>query len=122
MAKYLIIFVVMNLILLKPLQAQEQPTLVKRSVATVLFASIGGAVLGLSTLSFYGDPAEHTENIGYGALLGFVGGMTYLSLKGYQSVHHQPPTYSDFEIRQNKMKIAGTRQNVPALLTFRFEY
>lgn len=33
----------------------------RKSFATVMFAGLGGAVLGLSTLSFYGNPQDHVE-------------------------------------------------------------
>jgi hypothetical protein len=51
---------------------------VKRTTATVLFTSIGGGVLGLSTLSFYGKPQEHTDNITIGVLLGLITGVGYV--------------------------------------------
>jgi len=50
----------------------------KRNLATVIFASIGGAVLGLSTLSFYGHPQDHTDNITAGALIGLAAGTGYV--------------------------------------------
>lgn len=62
--------------------AQSQSTF-KRTTATILFASIGGGVLGLSTLSFYGKPQEHTDNITTGVLLGFVLGLTYVVYDQY---------------------------------------
>lgn len=58
-------------------QAQQAKTL-RRNTAAVIFSSIGGAVLGLSTLSFYGRPQEHTDNITLGAAIGFVAGLTYV--------------------------------------------
>lgn len=51
---------------------------IRRATAAVIFSSLGGAVLGLSTLSFYGDPQEHTSNITNGALLGFAAGLGYV--------------------------------------------
>lgn len=51
---------------------------IRRATAAVIFSSLGGAVLGLSTLSFYGEPQEHTSNITNGALLGFVAGLGYV--------------------------------------------
>lgn len=50
----------------------------KRSAATVIFASLGGGVLGLSTLSFYGKPQEHTDNITTGVALGLIAGLVYI--------------------------------------------
>jgi len=50
----------------------------KRGAATVIFASLGGGILGLSTLSFYGRPQEHTDNITTGVVLGLIGGVAYV--------------------------------------------
>lgn len=57
----------------------------KRNVAAVMFSTIGGAVLGLSTLSFYGKPQEHTDNITTGALLGLLAGSSYLVYDSYRA-------------------------------------
>lgn len=63
---------------------------VRRGVATMIFSSIGGAVLGLSTLPFYGQPEEHTQNISNGALLGlFVGGAYLLYQADSDSTQNQ---------------------------------
>jgi hypothetical protein len=58
-------------------QAKTQ-TSWRQNTAIVLFAGIGGSLLGLSTLSFYGEPNEHTDNITIGALLGVLGGVGYV--------------------------------------------
>ncbi|MEK6774583.1 MAG: hypothetical protein AABY64_11615 [Bdellovibrionota bacterium] len=50
----------------------------KRNTATVIFSSLGGGILGLSTLSFYGRPQEHTDNITMGVGLGLIAGMVYI--------------------------------------------
>lgn len=57
----------------------------RRGTAIVLFAGVGGGILGLSTLSFYGRPQEHTGNITTGALLGVLGGLTYVMAEGLQA-------------------------------------
>ena len=62
--------------------AQSQ-SVFKRTTATILFASIGGGVLGLSTLSFYGKPQEHTDNITTGVLIGFLAGFSYVMYDTY---------------------------------------
>lgn len=62
--------------------SQSQSTF-KRTTATILFASIGGGVLGLSTLSFYGKPQEHTDNITTGVLIGFLAGLSYVMYDNY---------------------------------------
>ena len=50
----------------------------RKNTAIVLFSGIGGSLLGLSTLSFYGNPQEHTGNITTGALLGVLAGIGYV--------------------------------------------
>jgi len=50
----------------------------RRGLATVMFAGLGGAVLGLSTLSFYGEPQDHIGNIWTGLAIGVIGGATYV--------------------------------------------
>lgn len=50
----------------------------RRGTATVLFAGVGGGILGLSTLSFYGNPQEHAGNVTLGGLLGVLGGLWYV--------------------------------------------
>ena len=47
---------------------------VRRNIATIIFCGLGGAVLGLSTLSFYGQPQEHISNITTGFAIGIVAG------------------------------------------------
>lgn len=50
----------------------------KSKLATVIFVGLGGAVLGLSTLSFYGEPEEHISNITTGFALGILAGTSYV--------------------------------------------
>lgn len=45
---------------------------------TVAGAGIGGAVLGLSTLSFVEEPGDHLKNILVGAALGVMGGVAFV--------------------------------------------
>lgn len=50
----------------------------RRGLATVVFFGLGGAVVGLSTLSFYGRPQDNLQNISYGLGLGLVIGSVYV--------------------------------------------
>jgi hypothetical protein len=50
----------------------------RKNTAIVLFSGIGGSLLGLSTLSFYGNPQEHTGNINTGTILGILAGIGYV--------------------------------------------
>lgn len=58
--------------------AQTSTTSVRRNVATIMFTGLAGAVLGLSTLSFYGEPQEHVGNIWTGLAVGVVAGSAYV--------------------------------------------
>ena len=42
------------------------------SLATILFAGLGGSILGLSTLSFYGRPQDKLQNIAIGFAVGVI--------------------------------------------------
>ncbi len=42
-------------------------------------AGIGGAVLGLSTLSFYDKPSDHVANIWTGAAIGVIAGVIWVA-------------------------------------------
>lgn len=55
----------------------SQLTGTRKQLATIIFAGLAGAILGLSTLSFYGEPQEKLDNIAVGAALGIIGGAIY---------------------------------------------
>ena len=66
--------------------AQDTTTVTKKSgprrqLATILFCGLGGALLGLSTLSFYGRPQDYLGNIGLGFAVGVIGGTIYVTYK-----------------------------------------
>jgi hypothetical protein len=46
----------------------------RKQLATIIFAGLAGAILGLSTMSFYGRPQEHLSNIAIGFAVGVIGG------------------------------------------------
>lgn len=60
--------------------AQERSSFpnLRRNAATIIFCGLGGAVLGLSTLSFYGKPQEHLGNIYVGLGVGLIAGSGYV--------------------------------------------
>lgn len=53
----------------------------RRQLATIVFAGLSGAILGLSTLSFYGRPQDHLSNIAVGFAVGIIGGTVYTTYK-----------------------------------------
>lgn len=53
----------------------------RKQAAIIIFSGLGGAILGLSTLSFYGRPQEKLSNIAIGAALGIITGTIYVTYK-----------------------------------------
>ncbi len=53
----------------------------RRQVALIIFSGLGGAILGLSTLSFYGRPQDKLSNIAIGFALGIIGGTIFVTYK-----------------------------------------
>lgn len=53
----------------------------RRQLATIVFAGLGGAILGLSTLSFYGRPQDNLSNIAIGFAVGVIAGTTYVTIR-----------------------------------------
>ncbi len=66
----------------------------RRNLATIIMAGFGGAVLGLSTLSFYGSPQNHIDNITTGFFLGLAGGGVYVASQSYTNTTHPEDSYS----------------------------
>lgn len=59
----------------------------RRHLATIVFAGLAGAVLGLSTLSFYGRPQDRLSNIAVGFAIGVIGGTIYTTYKAATEPH-----------------------------------
>src|SRR3954471_22487152 len=53
----------------------------RRHLATIVFAGLAGAILGLSTLSFYGRPQDKLSNIAAGFAIGVITGTIYTTYK-----------------------------------------
>jgi hypothetical protein len=70
-----------------PLAASRSPsvTSLRRNIAAIFLSGIGGAILGLSTLSFYSDPPNHVSNITVGLGLGLIGGVSYVIADTYKA-------------------------------------
>ena len=71
----------------------SKPPTVRSQVAKILLSSLGGAVLGISTLSFYDRPQDHLSNVALGGTLGALAGTYYVtkeSLNYESSIIDQP--------------------------------
>jgi len=67
----------------------------RRQLATILFAGLGGAILGLSTLSFYGRPQDNLGNIGIGFAAGVIAGTIYVTYKSATSKDYSDEAQND---------------------------
>ncbi|MGE0761898.1 MAG: hypothetical protein AB7N80_01340 [Bdellovibrionales bacterium] len=66
----------------------------RKQIAVIIFAGLAGAILGLSTLSFYGRPQDKLANIPVGAAIGIIIGTTYSTYKTAtdgRSYYDNPP-------------------------------
>lgn len=73
------LFISLLMMVSRPCLAQNnQPDLVDssiRDITTVMMTGAGGAVLGLSTLSFVDEPKDHLRNILVGGAIGIIIGV-----------------------------------------------
>ncbi len=53
----------------------------RKHLGNIVFAGLAGAVLGLSTLSFYGRPQDRLSNIAVGFAIGVIGGTMFSTYK-----------------------------------------
>ncbi len=53
----------------------------RKQLATIIFAGLGGSVLGLSTLSFYGRPQDNLANIAVGFAVGVISGTILVTFR-----------------------------------------
>jgi hypothetical protein len=55
-------------------------------VADSLYGGLAGALVGVATLAFVGEPEDHTDNIKVGAGIGMILGTVYGTMKVTRSV------------------------------------
>ena len=69
----------------------------RKQLATIVFAGLAGAILGLSTLSFYGRPQDYLSNIAIGFAIGVIVGTSYTTYKAatkpYEFYNYQYDLY-----------------------------
>lgn len=70
----------------------------RRQISTIVYMGLAGAVLGLSTLSFYGRPQDKLTNIPIGFGIGVIVGTVYMT---YQAATNPNEFYKDVRYRPN---------------------
>ena len=119
MKRALLLFVTAFMFVTSISQAQSSSTSMvgyKRKIATVMFAGLGGAVLGLSTLSFYGEPEEHIGNIWAGLAVGLIGGAVFVSM---DSMNTNSTDYGKIQWPQNPSQ---RTPKPPSLLAYNWNF
>jgi hypothetical protein len=94
--------------------AQDESTEVssdtRSNIAKIIYAGLGGAVLGLSTLSFYGRPQDHLSNVMLGFSAGIIGGAVYVTFKSVQYNRSEEPTLVFEDNRNQNLSVLSQPQ------------
>lgn len=102
---------------LEPQIEDFQPAGPRRQMATIIFSGLAGAILGLSTLSFYGRPQDKLSNIAIGFAIGIIAGASYTT---YQAAT-RPYDYLETNLDLLDPKTLKQKDN-PAYLTYSWEF
>lgn len=84
----------------------------RRQLATIIFAGLSGAILGLSTLSFYGRPQDRLSNIAVGFALGIFAGTIYTTYKAASKPSDFYGPGADFFPPANQFQFASNSEFV----------
>ncbi len=93
----------------------------RKQLATIVFAGLGGAVLGLSTLSFYGRPQDRLVNIAVGFAVGIISGTCYVT---YKAAAHPEEFYGlqSWNETHDLMQQARFQKPLPATLNIGYRF
>lgn len=87
MKKWLCGFLCLLLLNVTSVMAQNESDFVKNTQQDIMLvgaAGLGGAILGLSTLSFYETPSTHISNLWTGAAIGIIAGVIFVAYNSAQ--------------------------------------
>lgn len=87
-------FLLPSLAMAQDAQSEDIIANTQSDIILVGAAGVGGAVLGLSTLSFYDKPSRHVSNIWTGAAVGIIAGVIVVALTHAQKTQEDLTTYS----------------------------
>lgn len=110
--------------------AQNSTSGARKHMTTIVFAGLAGAILGLSTLSFYGRPQDKLSNIAVGFAIGVIGGTVYTTYKAaaepkefYDSSHDHDHAQAElwaYEDANRRMAQPATARTLHPGLAFSF--
>lgn len=84
MKKLLIFTIIFSQLLAPAVRADDIIKNTQNDILLVAGAGVGGAILGLSTLSFVDEPGDHLPNIWTGAALGVIAGVIFVAFNSVQ--------------------------------------
>jgi hypothetical protein len=100
MKSLFLVFLLLSLSFSSNSWAQASPEdVVKQTqgdLLVVVGAGVGGAVLGLSTLSFYDTPSKNISNVWTGAALGIIAGVIFVAVSHAQKAQDDFTASKDF--------------------------
>lgn len=97
----------------------------RKQLATIVFAGLGGAILGLSTLSFYGRPQDKLSNIAIGFAFGVIGGtvlVTYKAATNPSELYGEQLQLEREQLATNAYASPLATGRGPAVLKWNFEF
>lgn len=94
----------------------------RKQLATIIFAGLGGAVLGLSTLSFYGRPQDKLSNIAIGFAFGVIGGTAYVTYNAATNPQDFYGQRSWMEFERERAQARFEAAHAPKTLGFGFTF
>ncbi|MAF91265.1 MAG: hypothetical protein VX583_10505 [Bdellovibrionota bacterium] len=109
-----------------------EPSGTRKQIAGIVFSGLAGAVLGLSTLSFYGRPQDRLSNIAVGFALGIIAGSVFITYgattnpdKFYgrelsAAYDNEKLLFSDLEMRAMQMQKTPKLELSVPLLNYQF--
>lgn len=98
-----------------PAFAQDEDDIIKNTQNDIILvgaAGAGGAILGLSTLSFVDKPSKHISNIWTGAALGVIAGVIFVAYNSAQKGSEELISSRDFSSSE---RVAWHAENVENL-------
>jgi hypothetical protein len=93
----------------------------RKQLATIVFSGLSGAILGLSTLSFYGRPQDHLSNIAVGFAFGVIGGAIFTTYKA-ATRPYEAYDISRFDFDTEESKRIAAQQGAAQLSTFQYSW
>jgi len=101
----------------------KSPNGPRKQLATIIFAGLGGAVLGLSTLSFYGRPQDKLSNIAVGFAFGVITGTAIVTYRAATNpAEFYGSQYRPDESYQQAVHFAQSSDVIPLKLSYWFEF